>query len=269
MGLENVIKIVMDRSIPFNVVSLFLSHLKKITKEEVFLRWPIQLSKKEEILLNGWLDRYKNGEPLSKIIGFKEFYSLHFLTNQHTLDPRPESELIIDAVLKYSLPSPRVLDLGTGTGCLIVTLLKIIPDATGCAVDVSQEALQICEHNSIHHGVNNRLTLIHSDWLSNIALQHFDVIVSNPPYIEKNEIIDVGASFDPPLALYGGIRVYEIIFESLGTYLTANGIVVFEVGYKQMKNVIAIAYSYGFKVVEVHEDLQGYQRCVVFSKIHC
>ena len=255
----------MDRSIPFNILSTFFSHLKKITKEEVFLRWPIHLNGDEQIVFNEWLKRYDNGEPVSKIVELKEFYSLSFFTNEYTLDPRPESELIIDAALKYTLPGPRILDLGTGTGCLIVTLLKMMTNATGCAVDVSKEALQICEKNAIQHGVHDKLTFIHSDWLSNVEKKKFDVIVCNPPYIEKDEIIDEGASFDPPLALYGGIKVYPSILQSLTPYLAPGGIIVFEVGYKQMEHVISLAHSFGFQVVQVYKDLQGYERCVVLK----
>lgn len=205
------------------------------------------------------------GEPLSRIFGWREFYGRRFDLNAHTLDPRPDSETLIDVVLKR-LPSPkRILDLGTGTGCLLITLLCELPHAQGVGVDLSLDALSMAQQNAAKNKCDDRVQFFKSDWFENVT-GRFDVILSNPPYIRSDVIPDLEESvknFDPILALDGGlsgIEPYKKLFESAKKFLEPQGKLVVEIGFDQGDELMRLSQNYGATLIHLHKDLAGHDR---------
>ena len=218
------------------------------------------------------LNERAGGKPLSKILGYKEFYGRNFKTNEHTLDPRPETEILIEKSLTFlkGTPNPKILDLGTGTGCIPITLLSERPDATATAVDISKDALAVARHNKETHAQQDRLTCIQSNWFESVEGQ-FDVITSNPPYIDSNAIPNLAPevkNHDPILALDGGkngLEPYEIIFSNIKNHLNPQGRAFFEIGYDQCGYIARLAEKYRIRVEATHLDLAGIPRVVEIS----
>ncbi len=189
---------------------LLLGEVLNQSPEWVFMHLPtLVLSDEKNHKLDELVQRRLSGEPIAKILGYKEFYGRRFFTNAHTLDPRPDSETLVEAVLKYfSADEPcKILDLGLGTGCLLFTLLCELPNAYGVGVDYSWDALMVAQRNQAHLNLMNRSNLIRGDWAT--ALQghmegSFDIIVSNPPYIATSEQLDASTLHDPMMALFSG-----------------------------------------------------------------
>lgn len=229
---------------------------------------PEAIKKKLETLIQ----RRLNHEPLSKIIGRREFYGRWFKVTKDTLDPRPETELFIDHLLPMinDLPKPiTVLDLGTGTGCIALTLLlesQYILSAT--LVDISEKALNIARENALLHQLEKRVICVQSDWCQNLDHQQFSVIVSNPPYIATHETLDKNVyDFDPHAALFGGgdgFDAYRTLIPQLRKHLAPNGLVAVEFGQGQEEKVISLFEAYGFKCIALVPDLQGIMRMAIF-----
>lgn len=163
--------------------------------------------------LNNALEKRKKHIPLAKIIQKKEFYSKNFITTQDTLDPRPETEAIIDLV---KIKPRSILDLGTGTGCLIITLLTQFPKASALGIDISPEALKIAKKNAqIHLGkLIKKINFLEQNWAHNLT-GHFDLIVANPPYVKKIDNLEIALKYEPKGALFGDHTTYKSMFESL------------------------------------------------------
>jgi release factor glutamine methyltransferase len=211
------------------------------------------------------ISRRAKGEPLSRIFGWREFYGRRFDVNEFTLDPRPDSETLIDAVLKYVGKKKTILDLGTGTGCLLITLLCEINDSMGTAVDISSDALSMAQTNATRHNVQDRIKCIESNWYDSVSGQ-FDVIISNPPYIRSDVILELEESvrnFDPILALDGGlsgIEPYKILLEGGKKRLAEGGRLFFEIGFDQTNQLVRLIENHGATLIHVHRDLGGHDR---------
>jgi len=212
-----------------------------------------------------------NGKPLSKIYKKREFWGLELEVSNDVLDPRPDTETIIDIALQRFPKDAdiRILDMGTGTGCILIALLKEFPNAQGLAVDISVQALEIARRNAAKHDVDERAHFMLSNWFSSIGEgDTFDLIVSNPPYIRESVIPDLEAevrNFDPILALDGGadgLQAYKIIFSSLCLHLNRGGTGLFEIGYDQREEVMRLGRESRFSVINVHPDLAGQPRVV-------
>jgi len=216
--------------------------------------------------------RRLEGEPVARILGEKEFYGLIFGLNPATLVPRPETELLVDIGLERlkSHHAPRILDMGTGSGCIVIALLAHLPNARAVAIDLSQEALAQAEVNARQHGVMDRLTLQPGSWFDSLTLgDGFDFIVSNPPYIEKDAIAHLDGEVqkhDPMLALDGGpdgLVPYREIADNAMAHLLPDGAVCVEVGYNQAAAVTDLLRASGFNRVETHHDLAGIERALL------
>jgi release factor glutamine methyltransferase len=238
--------------------------------EWVFMHLPtLVLSDEQKQRLDEYVQRRANGEPIAKILGHKEFYGRHFFTNAHTLDPRPDSETLIDAVRKYFSPAEpyQILDLGLGTGCLLFTILSELLNAYGVGVDCSWEALQVAKQNQEKLNLTKRSNLIQSSWTS--ALQgSFDIIVSNPPYIATSEQLDASTLHDPSMALFSGqtgLEAYEQILPKLKHLLKPNGKIFLEIGRGQELCVEKIAIDAGLANESVFTDLSGIMRVLCYS----
>lgn len=214
------------------------------------------------------------GRSVARIIGERDFYGLTFTLNPATLEPRPETELLVDLALRALPEGGQVLDLGTGTGCIPIAVLANRPDATGFAVDVSAEALVAARQNAERHGVAERLRLLEGSWFEPLpAGRPFDLIVSNPPYIASQVIPTLAPEvrdFDPRLSLDGGpdgLAPYRVIAAQAGDRLKPGGKVLAEIGYDQGEAVVALFAAAGYSDILVHKDLGGLDRVVAAHHI--
>lgn len=217
------------------------------------------------------IQRRLSGEPVARILGSQEFYGLSFALNAATLVPRPETEMLVDfglGALKDK-PAPHILDLGTGTGCILVALLANLPAAQGLGVDLSAQALAQAQFNADINGVGNRTRFVEGAWYAPLdSDQRFDLIVSNPPYIVSEVIAGLARevrNFDPALALDGGadgLDAYRTIIADAPNRLVPDGHIALEIGYDQGVAVAQLLESVGFVAVAVEKDLSGHDRMV-------
>lgn len=223
-------------------------------------------------LLEGYAGRRLAGEPVVRILGEKEFWGLSFRLNADTLVPRPETELLVERGLEVigPLDRPRILDLGTGTGCIPIALLAECPHATAVAVDLSAEALAMARFNADRNEVGDRFTTLRGSWFDPLERgARFDLITSNPPYIETAEIDTLMREVrehDPHLALDGGadgLEAYREIAAQAGSFLGPGGVLLFEIGSRQAGAVSDILAQAGFAEVDVARDLNGLDRMIV------
>ncbi len=254
-----------------------------LSREEFVIRGGEPLDTGAARLLAGFGSRRAAGEPISRIFGSREFWGKSFSLNAATLDPRPDSETLIETVLaiaaeeNWSGRDIRILDLGTGSGCLLLTLLGEFPQATGTGTDLSCDAILMARANAARLGLAERASFTQTDWLTGISGQ-FDLIVSNPPYIATADITGLAREvrdFDPLLALDGGpsgFTAYEAIASRLPASLKAGGWAVFEVGAGQAGQVSALLEAAGLALPAStalpRHDLAGIER-VVAGKRQC
>ncbi|KEJ89587.1 N5-glutamine S-adenosyl-L-methionine-dependent methyltransferase [Sulfitobacter donghicola DSW-25 = KCTC 12864 = JCM 14565] len=201
--------------------------------------------------------------PVSHLVGERAFYGRGFKVSSDVLDPRPETESLIEAALAE--PFERVLDLGTGSGCILVTLLAEQAEARGIGVDLSEGACLQASANAVLHKVADRAEIAQSDWFAAVE-GRYDLIVSNPPYLAKSEMADIApelALHEPEMALTDGadgLSVYRLIAEQAQSYLTADGRVLAEIGWQQGADVKAIFEAAGWADVAILPDLDGRDR---------
>lgn len=249
---------------------LLLGKVLNQSPEWVFMHLPtLVLSDEQNQKLDELINRRSTGEPIAKILGYKEFYGRHFFTNSHTLDPRPDSETLIEAVLKYFSANSayQILDLGLGTGCLLFTLLSELQHAYGVGVDYSWDALMVAQRNQECLDLIDRSSLVQSNWAT--ALQgSFDIIISNPPYIATSEQLDDSTLHDPKLALFSGktgMEAYAQILPQIPLLLKPGGKVFFEIGKEQELCVENIAIAASLKSESTFTDLSGTVRVLCYS----
>ncbi|GHC76108.1 peptide chain release factor N(5)-glutamine methyltransferase [Limoniibacter endophyticus] len=223
------------------------------------------------------LKRRLAGEPVHRIIGHRQFYGLDLALSKETLEPRPDTEILVDRVLAYleklveSQKPCTVLDIGTGTGAICLAILSQFPVASGVGVDISQDALATAARNSRLLGLEKRFTALHSDCFEMVE-GRFDAIVSNPPYIPSADIEGLQPEvrdFDPLQALDGGIDglvFYRKIAEQSAHYLKPGGIVAVEIGFDQRDSVTAIFTEHGWECLEAAQDLSGHERVLIFMQ---
>lgn len=254
---------------------LLLCHAVGLTQEAYVAAPDALLGEDVGSRFDAMIARRLKAEPVSRIIGAKEFYGRTFALDKHTLDPRPDTETLIDAVLGTLRQEGRrdeklrILDLGTGTGCILLTLLAELPHARGLGSDVSEDALEIARANARELGVNNRASFVAGDWFGPIE-GGFDIVVSNPPYIASAEIAGLSreVSYDPLLALDGGkdgLDAYRRIASGVARVLNPGGLVILEIGETQAEAVLGLLGGAGLKIEPeglVWADLGGRQRCV-------
>ncbi len=215
------------------------------------------------------------GKPVSRIRGWREFWSLPFKLNNATLDPRSESELLVEKAIWYARSRSyenkklRLLDLGTGSGCLLLSCLKELKYARGVGVDISKEAIVQAKENAYFLQLNKRSKFVISNWFDSIQNFSFDIILCNPPYIpreDKKHLQDEVLLFDPEQALFSdknGLADFEIIFSNLALHLNSDGLVCLEIGHNQLKWVSDLAHLANLRVCNVFRDLQGIPRCLI------
>lgn len=214
------------------------------------------------------------GEPLSRIMGQTEFWGLPFTVTPDVLDPRADTEILIEAALKWVAEHGRendplrILDLGTGSGCIPIALLSELPNATAIAVDYSYDAALIASRNAEQNKVCDRFMVIQSDWLTALQPQSFDLIVSNPPYIPSSDIANLSVevkNHDPILALSGGIDgmdCYKKIIFSLESHLKDDAHAFLEIGFDQLSDLMRLVDDSTLRLCDSVADYGGIPRVV-------
>lgn len=254
---------------------LLLAYLLKSDISIIYRENERRLSADEQAAFDALIARRAAREPLSHITGRREFWSLEFLVSGDVLDPRPDSETLIEAALSYrdgGMQLRRLLDLGTGSGCLLLTLLHELPEASGIGVDVSDAALAIANENARRLGLAERAAFVRGDWAAAIE-GSFDLIVSNPPYIPVGEIVTLQPEvrdYEPHLALDGGadgLDCYRAILRDVPRLLPPGGLVLFEVGAGQAGDVGQLMVEAGLGDIRTFRDIAGIERCI--AAINC
>lgn len=241
------------------------------TPSEIFAHPERSLSEAEQELFRAMLMRVIAREPLSRIMGAREFWGLDFLLSPDTLDPRPETETLVGAVLARVPDRPgryRILDLGTGSGCLLLALLSEYPNAWGMGVDIAWGAAQAARHNATRLGLHDRASFVVGSWAEAIQAQ-FDIVVANPPYIATEDIAGLPPEVkdhDPRVALDGGtdsLVPYRVIAARLPSLLAAGAVFATEIGSTQADAVTDLLQGVNLYVEPVLLDLAGLPRCLV------
>ncbi len=249
---------------------LLMAHLLKSDIGIIYRENERRLSVDEHAAFDALVARRAAREPLSHITGRREFWSLEFRVSGDVLDPRPDSETLIEAVLDYCAAgfAPRhILDLGTGSGCLLLALLHELPEAEGTGVDLSEAALIVARENAERLSLARRATFIRSHWGEALA-GTFDLIVSNPPYIPAAEIASLQPEvrdYEPHLALIGGadgLDCYRAIIADARRLLRPDGIIIFEAGAGQAPDVGRLLTEAGLRDVRFFRDIAGIERCI-------
>lgn len=225
-----------------------------------------ELNTEQTHLFEHALERRSRGEPIAYITGNKEFWSLVLKVNEHVLIPRPETELLVEHTLDAisNIKTPRVLDLGTGSGAIAIAIAKERPNCHVTATDTSAPALELAKQNALSNDVT--VKFIQSDWFKNLTNDNYDVIVSNPPYIAKNdpELNKFVSDYEPNNALIsdndGLCDLAEIIGQA-SSFLSTSGRLIVEHGYQQAINVQKLFANENFCDIKSHSDLAGHLRC--------
>lgn len=256
---------------------VLVSGLLSLSATDLIVQSGQVLTEDEQALINAAISRRVGGEPVHRILGFREFYGLNLRLSPETLEPRPDTEILVDRVLPFLKDiirhkgSARVLDLGTGTGAICLALLHECPQATGVGVDVSGDALATATLNADENGLGDRFEALESDWFSKVD-GSFDVIVSNPPYIPSADIASLSREvrdYDPLAALDGGpdgLEPYRLIANALDGYLSDGGIAAVEIGWDQKNDVGVIFEQAGFAIKEAVKDYGGQDRAMIFAR---
>jgi release factor glutamine methyltransferase len=221
--------------------------------------------------LTNYIARRAAREPFQYISGMQEFYGLEIEVSPDVLIPRPETEILVERAISFlrSIDSPRFLEVGTGSGCISVSVLAALRDASGISVDVLPNALMIAARNAHRHNVSDRLELILSSGYGSIDEELFDAILSNPPYVPREEIASLQAEVrdhEPHIALDGGIDGLDIVrrlIDESPSHLKPNGLLMIEIGYEQSETVLPLFDADLWKPATAINDLQGIPRCVV------
>ena len=216
-----------------------------------------------------YLIRRSRNEPIAYILGEKEFWSKNFIVNKDTLIPRPETELLVDKLSKiFKDKKISIWDIGTGSGCIIVSLLSNLKQSTGIGIDISKKAIFIAKINASRYKLSNRIKLINKSF-ENVFDKKFDLIVSNPPYIERKAIKNLSEDikkYEPRMALDGGKDgvdlIKKVIYKSKDI-LKINGTLALEIGYEQIKKVSKILIENNFRIRNVIKDYKNNVRCVL------
>jgi release factor glutamine methyltransferase len=253
---------------------LIVAHATGIAPAEIILHDEAVVTADAAAMAVKLAERRAAGEPVARILGEKEFYGLAFALSAATLVPRPDTETLVDAVLADSADRPpsTILDLGTGSGAILIALLARLPAARGVGVDAAPAALDTASANAVRHGVAGRAAFVAGNWMDGID-GVFDVIVSNPPYVVRSEIaalaVDV-RDHDPHLALDGGedgLAAYYHIIPALEAHLAPQGRAYLEIGAGQAAAVAHMAEKEGL-ACRLTPDLAGIERVAILARRH-
>lgn len=251
---------------------LLAEHVFHINRMNLYIHPDMETEEQQAKKYLGLIKKRSSHIPLQHLTGVQEFMGMNFIVNENVLIPRQDTEILVEEIIKYVNAEKRtlkVLDMCTGSGCIAVSVDKLCENAVVQAVDISEKALDVAEKNNLkHHG---NVTFICSDMFEKVDGK-FDIIVSNPPYIETEEmkqLMPEVRDHEPGIALDGtedGLKFYRIICSNLNQYLSEDGAVFFEIGYNQGKTVPELLRQNGFKSVKVIKDLSDNDRVVIAKR---
>ena len=278
MNLENVIKNASQTLKDHNISSyeldaeVILSNIMGVSKEYIITKNKEILSEKIIKKYNIAIKRRIKNEPTAYILGKKEFWSEDFLVNRKTLIPRPETEILVNKVVNFFKNKRiNILDVGTGTGCILLSILKELKQSTGTGIDISAKAVQTAEINSKNLNLTNRSKFKVCD-LDKYNIGKYDLIVSNPPYILSKDIKSLSkdiTSYEPKIALDGGIDgldlIKKVIYKSTHL-LKRNGLFGLEIGFNQYRKVSTILRHCKFREISKEYDYKRNVRCIISTK---
>ena len=253
---------------------ILMSEVFKKRREEIILNPDCKLRDSQMILFKKLLTERSKGKPISYITGKKDFWKNEFIINKNSLVPRPDSELIVQEVLKYlkNKTSLKLLEIGVGSGCILLSVLNERKDSYGTGIDISKECIDLTEINSKKLGIINRIKFYKSD-IDNFNLGKYDLIISNPPYIKKQDIKylekDV-VNFEPKKALDGGLdglSVIKKVINRSSKLIKLRGKLFLEIAFDQKREVLSLLENKGFYINRVLKDLGNNDRCVICTKI--
>jgi release factor glutamine methyltransferase len=239
-------------------------------------RWLVEAAGDDRERLEHLIARRMTGEPVTRVIGRRGFWTLDLTVTADVLDPRPDTETVVMAACDHARrrhghhATLRILDLGTGSGAILLALLAEWPQASGIGIDLSQDALLVAQQNAVRTGLVDRAAFRQGTWEAARG-ERFDLVVSNPPYIPTGDLAGLDAAVrehDPRLALDGGpdgLDAYRAILPLLSGLLAIDGVAVFEIGHGQHESMPALAQAAGLSVVEIRPDLGGVPRAVVLA----
>ena len=274
MNAQEIIKIgsnlLKKRKIPNYILDseILLSKILKKSREEILINLEQKIDRKNLFIYKKYLQRRSNNEPIAYILEEKEFWSKNFTVNKHTLIPRPETELMVDKLVKiYQGKKISILDIGTGSGCILLSLLSSLTQSTGIGVDICKKAISIANENSTKLNLFNRAKFFKKS-VEDVFYKKFDLVVSNPPYIERKSIKNLSDDikrYEPRMALDGGNDgldlVKKVIYKSKNI-LKRKGMLALEIGNGQIKKVSKILFDNNFRIKQLIKDYGNNVRCV-------
>ena len=262
-----------SRRCPAKILRLFVAKIKNISANEiVFHTNNLRFTPEEIAQLEDFISRYESHEPVSKILNKRAFWNSDFFVNADVLDPRSETEIIVEQTLKIFAKDQafEFLDIGTGSGCILLSIAQEFPKSSGIGIDISEKAVSVALRNKSDMRVDN-VEIQNVSWNDFAPQKKFDLIVSNPPYIKNADISDLDdnvKNFDPHIALDGGtsgLDAYEQLSKLMKNWLKSNGKILLEIGFDQFNAVKNIFESEGFIFENAFRDLQKIPRILKFS----
>tara|TARA_B100001093_G_scaffold510149_1_gene575480 strand:+ start:3382 stop:4221 length:840 start_codon:yes stop_codon:yes gene_type:complete len=248
---------------------ILLSKTLNKSREEILINLNKKINEKNIQVFHEYLNRRSKNEPIAYILEEKEFWSKNFYVNQDTLIPRPETELLVEKLLEiFNKKKISILDIGTGSGCIILSLLSGLEQSTGVGVDISKKAILISKKNALKHNLLNKVKFVNKSF-EKVFHQKFDLIVSNPPYIDRkdiNKLSDDIKRYEPRMALDGGNDgldlIKKVIYKSR-SILKTRGTLALEIGNEQIRKVSKLLIDNNFRVKYEIKDYKNNVRCVI------
>lgn len=249
---------------------VLLAHILNVPRIALYTRFDEVASDETRARYRQLVKQRVEGMPVAYLVGFKEFYNLRFAVTPAVLIPRPETELVVMEAIRLAktISTPRVVDVGTGSGVMAVTMARFVPAANVTAIDLSPDALAIAQQNAQTLGVASRIRFLQGDLLTPVAGEMFDLVMSNPPYIPSEVMSTLSESvkkYEPQLALDGGpggLQVIEKLANQAHGHLKPGGYLILEIGYDQGKTVPSLLQKIGYQAVNVQIDHAGHLRIV-------
>ncbi len=254
---------------------LLLAKVLKSTREKIIINLKDKLRPKKLNHFKEFIIRRQNKEPMAYILNTKEFWKNSFFVNNNVLIPRPETEIIVQEVLNLTNKnsSKQLLDVGTGSGCIILSVIKERPKCNGIAIDISKKALNVAIDNAKIHHLQNKIKFINND-IDKFNYSKYDIILSNPPYIKNSELIGLESNiklYEPKIALGAGVdglREIKKLITKSKKLLKLNGKLIFEIGNNQLFYIMDILRKNSFYINKICYDLQNYPRVIISTKLN-
>ena len=253
---------------------LLLSKTLNKKREEILINLSQKISKKHLLRYKNLLQRRSQKEPIAYILEEKEFWSKFFFVSSDTLIPRPETELMVEKLIQiFKNKNISILDIGTGSGCILISLLSEIKNCNGVGIDISKKALEIAKKNAFRHNIKNNIKFFNKP-LDSEFNQKFDLIVSNPPYIKSNEIKNLKEDirqYEPRIALDGGndgLDLIKKVIYKTKYILKVKGMLALEIGNGQFNKVSKILIEKNFKIEDTIKDYKNNVRCIISTYIN-